>query len=131
MLVPLTFPFFVHESHIYLPLPPPLSFLDKIPSKGKPGDNFFQLQAKDKNGNPKKTGGDDVKVVLRKKIEREAEIVDNGDGSYSVKHPHGLDPGDYKVSVSMGGKPLANPTMPQKGKLSLPLLYLRLNYLYS
>jgi len=81
--------------------------------KLKPNDPLFKIRTKDKSGTPKKKGGDPVKVVLSKRVHRPANVVDNGDGSYSVKLPHGLEGGNYKVRVDVGGEHIDAEKLPK------------------
>eukprot|EP00732_Lithocolla_globosa_P000182 Lithocolla_globosa_v1_NODE_41_length_8221_cov_7.943914.p1 type:complete len:1401 gc:universal NODE_41_length_8221_cov_7.943914:4208-6(-) len=75
--------------------------------RNKPGATACKLQAKDKNKHNKKSGGDKMKVKLCKTIKKEAPVVDNGDGTYDVKFPYGLEAGDYTVDASCGDQRLA------------------------
>jgi len=57
-------------------------------------------------------GGDQVEVYLTKPIRRPAEVVDNGDGTYTIKHPYGLEKGDYNVHVTLAGETLKAEDLP-------------------
>eukprot|EP01087_Luapelamoeba_hula_P017398 TRINITY_DN547_c0_g1_i1.p1 TRINITY_DN547_c0_g1~~TRINITY_DN547_c0_g1_i1.p1 ORF type:complete len:2178 (+),score=469.78 TRINITY_DN547_c0_g1_i1:249-6782(+) len=87
-----------------------------IVTKGKPGDNLLKIAPKDKHGNPKKKGGDKdkVKFHLVRNIKRPCEIVDNGDGTYGVKYPPGLEKGEYQVKAKLLGKALDPSKVPEK-----------------
>jgi len=79
----------------------------------KSGGHLFKLQGKDRYGNNKILGGDDVAVYLTKPIRRPARVIDNDDGTYTIKHPYGLEKGDYAVHVSIGGQMLKPGVLPE------------------
>ena len=59
----------------------------------------FTIHAVDHEGNPLTQGGDDFKVTISGPEEIKPEVVDNGDGTYTVKY-EAEKPGDYKVDVT-------------------------------
>jgi len=66
----------------------------------------FTIQAKDKNGNDMKKGGDDFQVVIDgPKGKIPADIKDNEDGTYTVNYKPN-DPGKHKVDVSLKSQPI-------------------------
>eukprot|EP01125_Pyxidicula_operculata_P021590 TRINITY_DN83_c0_g1_i1.p1 TRINITY_DN83_c0_g1~~TRINITY_DN83_c0_g1_i1.p1 ORF type:complete len:430 (+),score=103.35 TRINITY_DN83_c0_g1_i1:22-1311(+) len=65
----------------------------------------FVLQSRDKKGREKKSGGAQVNVSIvdqRSGASSNAEVIDNGDGTYGVSYtlPHS---GNYQVSVQLNG----------------------------
>jgi hypothetical protein len=70
-------------------------------------DTHFTVVTKDIQGNPIKSGGEDVKVKIvgPKGEEIPAEIIDNGDGTYKVNYrPSG--PGKHVVTPTVRGEPV-------------------------
>jgi hypothetical protein len=88
------------------------SLASDVGRSGKPGQVHFKLQARDRFGNPKVLGGDDVAVYLTKPIRRPAIVLDNNDGTYTIKHPYGLEEGDYQVHVTLAGETLKAEDLP-------------------
>lgn len=75
----------------------------------RPEKAEFVITAKDGDGNPADAGGDvfDVKVKGPEGEECEANVSDNGDGTYNVEYPLAAGPGEYTVAVSLTGEPIA------------------------
>lgn len=64
---------------------------------------FFTIHAVDEDGNPIEHGGDTFDVKINGPEDVETEIVDNGDGTYSVSY-YPQEPGDYTIAVTHEGK---------------------------
>lgn len=62
----------------------------------------FTIHAVDKNGNPRNDGGDPFEVKIDGPAPVNAEVVDNGNGTYSVTY-HPDVPGPYTINVSLEG----------------------------
>jgi filamin len=68
----------------------------------------FTIEARDRKGNPIGKGGDpfDVKIT-GPKGDVPAEVVDNGDGTYTVNYAPN-DAGNHRIDVTLKNKPVAN-----------------------
>eukprot|EP01129_Flabellula_baltica_P008038 TRINITY_DN3168_c0_g1_i1.p1 TRINITY_DN3168_c0_g1~~TRINITY_DN3168_c0_g1_i1.p1 ORF type:complete len:757 (-),score=218.19 TRINITY_DN3168_c0_g1_i1:33-2303(-) len=71
--------------------------------------NCFYIQAKDGNGDPMTEGGSefDVDIVDPKGNHIKPDVIDNGDGTYTVNYDPDL-PGDHKVDVQLDGNSISN-----------------------
>lgn len=65
----------------------------------------FTIHAKDKQGNPRKDGGDPFKVNISGPETVVPQVVDNGDGTYDVTYEAGK-PGPYRIEVTLEDKPI-------------------------
>jgi len=70
----------------------------------------FTIQAKDKNGNDMKEGGDPFEVKIQgPEGPIDAKVTDNGDGTYRVDYaPEAA--GRHDIDVELGGKPIKGST---------------------
>jgi len=70
---------------------------------------YFTIEARDTKDQPKKTGGDpfDVKIKGPNGRDVPADIVDNGDGTYTVNFAPN-DAGAHTIDVGLKGRPVAN-----------------------
>jgi len=93
---------------------------DAKQKRAHPGRDHFSVIARDTFGNPKLGGGDPVKVMLSKLIRRPAAVHDNGDGTYSVKCPYGLEKGQYDVHVEVGGEKIPHGALPEQVEVQDP-----------
>jgi filamin len=68
----------------------------------------FTIEARDRNGNPMREGGDPFEVrVNGPRGEVPVEVKDNGDGTYTVSYaPEHA--GNHRIDVSLKNKPVAN-----------------------
>jgi hypothetical protein len=71
-------------------------------SKSAAGLSSFKIQLKDKNGNPRHKGGDDVKVRFERPVTTVTKARDANDGSFDVQVPPELQ-GQYDVIVNVAG----------------------------
>jgi len=68
----------------------------------------FTIEARDTNGNPMGKGGDPFEVkIAGPKGDVPAQVVDNGDGTYTVNFAP-EDAGKHKIDVKLKGKDVAN-----------------------
>jgi filamin len=68
----------------------------------------FTIEARDTNGNPMGKGGDPFEVkIAGPRGNVPAEVVDNGDGTYTVNFAPD-DAGKHKIDVTLKGKDVAN-----------------------
>jgi filamin len=67
----------------------------------------FTIHAIDKNGQPRKDGGDDFNVDIQNPdgSHQKPHVVDNNDGTYTVTYDP-ENPGDYVVNVDLEGRPI-------------------------
>jgi len=67
----------------------------------------FTIHALDKNGQPRADGGDPFAVNITNPdgSNQQPQVVDNGDGTYSVTYDP-ANPGDYVVQVDLEGQPI-------------------------
>jgi len=70
----------------------------------------FTIEARDKNGNKRKEGGDPFKVeVMGPTGPVPCDVVDNGDGTYAVTY-NPSDAGRHDIAVTLEGKPIKGST---------------------
>jgi len=70
----------------------------------------FTIEARDKNGNPRKEGGDKFDVDIQGPNRPvKADIVDNRDGTYNVTY-HPEDAGIHDIAVTLDGTPIKGST---------------------
>jgi len=69
----------------------------------------LKFHLRDRFGNFRTKGGDDLNVYLRKPTRKPAQIVDNGDGTYDIVYPKGIEKGEYEVVAELRGKPVNLP----------------------
>jgi len=70
----------------------------------------FTIEARDKNGNPRKEGGDDFVVDIQgPNGPIKAKVVDNGDGTYGVTYQP-EDAGIHDIAVTLGDIPIKGST---------------------
>jgi len=81
------------------------------PSKAKAGVAAYKFHLRDRIGNPRTKGGDELNVFLRRPIRRPATVVDNGDGSYDVIYPPGLERGEYELAAEVKGETVELPNI--------------------
>jgi len=80
------------------------------PGVAKSDTPAFKVHLHDKNGNKKTKGGEkELQVYLRKPIRKPARIIDNGDGTYEVIYPKGLEVGEYEVVAELRGEKIEIP----------------------
>lgn len=78
--------------------------------KGRAGAPAFKIHLRDRNGNFKNKGGDEIKAYLKKPTRKPARIIDNKDGTYDVIYPKGLEIGEYEVIAELKGEKIEIPT---------------------
>jgi hypothetical protein len=94
----------------------------------------MQFHLRDRYGNHKTKGGDELKVHLRKPTRKAALVVDNGDGTYlssvpscmkvfddiryDITYPKGIESGEYEVVAELKGKPVNLPLTVQVDGMS-------------
>jgi len=68
----------------------------------------FTIEARDRNGQPMREGGDPFDVKIHgPRGEVPAQVVDNGDGTYTVNYaPENA--GNHRIDVTLRNKPVAN-----------------------
>jgi len=70
----------------------------------------FTIQARDKNGNPIKEGGDPFKVDIQGPTGPiQCEVKDNGDGTYACKYQP-ADAGLHDIAITLNGTPIKGST---------------------
>jgi filamin len=70
----------------------------------------FTIEARDKNGNRRKEGGDPFKVEVQGPTGPvPVQVVDNGDGTYNVTY-NPEDAGRHDIAVTLDGKPIKGST---------------------
>jgi hypothetical protein len=70
----------------------------------------FTIEARDKNGNPRKEGGDKFDVDIQgPNGPIHADVVDNGDGTYGVTYQPD-DAGVHDIAVTLDGTPIKGST---------------------
>eukprot|EP01089_Gocevia_fonbrunei_P002378 TRINITY_DN12352_c0_g1_i2.p1 TRINITY_DN12352_c0_g1~~TRINITY_DN12352_c0_g1_i2.p1 ORF type:complete len:232 (+),score=91.59 TRINITY_DN12352_c0_g1_i2:31-726(+) len=89
------------------------SVIGETPRSGIPGAPYIRLQARDRFGNDKTTGGDEVKVYLTKPVKRPAYVTDRGDGTYDIRYPYGIEEGDWGVEVELANEKMTGESIPQ------------------
>lgn len=67
----------------------------------------FKIVARDPEGHQRTDGGDNFAVHVDGPVAVHPQIHDNGDGTYDVTYQT-AEPGDYKVNVTLDGKPVAH-----------------------
>lgn len=67
----------------------------------------FKIIARDPQGHQRADGGDNFAVNVDGPVHVTPQIHDNGDGTYDVTYKTD-EPGDYKVNVTLDGKPVAH-----------------------
>jgi len=67
----------------------------------------FKITARDPEGHQRTDGGDNFEVHVDGPVKVTPKIVDNGNGTYDVTYQT-AEPGDYKVNVTLDGKPVAH-----------------------
>jgi hypothetical protein len=72
--------------------------------RAKSDSPAFKIHLHDRNGHKKSKGGEELEVYLRKPIRKPATIIDNGDGSYDIRYPKGLEVGEYEVIAELRGE---------------------------
>jgi len=77
--------------------------------KSRAGLPALKFHLRDRFGNHKTKGGDDLNVYLRKPTRKPAQIVDNGDGTYDITYPKGIETGEYELVAELKGKPVNLP----------------------
>eukprot|EP01089_Gocevia_fonbrunei_P013346 TRINITY_DN340_c0_g1_i5.p1 TRINITY_DN340_c0_g1~~TRINITY_DN340_c0_g1_i5.p1 ORF type:complete len:1157 (-),score=418.97 TRINITY_DN340_c0_g1_i5:34-3504(-) len=68
---------------------------------------YFTIHAVDGDGNPRSDGGDVFDVKINGPEEVVPQVVDNGDGTYSVTYEP-KEPGNYTINVDLEGSPIKN-----------------------
>jgi len=67
----------------------------------------FKITARDPEGHQRTDGGDNFAIHVDGPVQVTPHVQDNGDGTYDVTYQTEV-PGDYKVNVTLDGKPVAN-----------------------
>jgi len=80
------------------------SLSDLPAGRAKSDTPAFKVHLRDRNGNNKTKGGEELEVFLRKPIRKPAKIIDHGDGTYDVIYPKGLEVGEYEVVAELRGE---------------------------
>jgi len=66
---------------------------------------YFTIHSIDNDGKPRREGGDPFKVNIKGPKPVEANVKDNGDGTYLVSYAPDV-PGDYTINVDLEGSPI-------------------------
>jgi filamin len=66
---------------------------------------FFTIHSVDNDGNPREEGGDPFTVKIQGPAPCQADVKDNGDGTYSVTYEPDV-PGNYTIKVDLENKPI-------------------------
>eukprot|EP01123_Difflugia_compressa_P016275 TRINITY_DN999_c0_g1_i1.p1 TRINITY_DN999_c0_g1~~TRINITY_DN999_c0_g1_i1.p1 ORF type:complete len:746 (+),score=196.58 TRINITY_DN999_c0_g1_i1:57-2294(+) len=70
----------------------------------------FTIEARDKNGKPRDTGGDNFDIDIQGPTgPLDAKVVDNGDGTYAVSYKP-QDAGAHDIAVTLDGVPIKGST---------------------